>query len=273
MFGVPVLSGAAARRNRDWGPLRASLRPLAARATSLRPLAARATLLLLALFLRPGVLRASDAIPHVVTDEIQAGIRAHIEAETRRGGGYMVLRHGERELRLKLVRVHTEYLADLGGGSYFACVDLADVSGDVYDVDFFLSGKPGAMRVTEATVHKLNGQPYYTWRQRADGTWEHIPVEAASPRELGVVTGEDHFEFLYRATIPELTAKARMWLPYPVSDAFQTVELLSIETPRPYRLLDDRRNGNKVLFLELLPEDSGKRVELRFRVQRREKKA
>jgi transglutaminase-like putative cysteine protease len=185
----------------------------------------------------------------------------------------MVLRHGERELRLKLVRVHTEYLADLGGGSYFACVDLADVSGDVYDVDFFLSGKPGAMRVTEATVHKLNGQPYYTWRQRADGTWEHIPVEAASPRELGVVTGEDHFEFLYRATIPELTAKARMWLPYPVSDAFQTVELLSIETPRPYRLLDDRRNGNKVLFLELLPEDSGKRVELRFRVQRREKKA
>ena len=64
----------------------------------------------------------------------------------------------EGNLRLQLVRVHTEYLSNLGPRRHFACVDLADVSGDVYDVDFFLEGDPGSMTVTETTLHKLNGK-------------------------------------------------------------------------------------------------------------------
>ncbi|MGB3194940.1 MAG: hypothetical protein WBC39_06605, partial [Phycisphaerae bacterium] len=87
-------------------------------------------------------------VPHVVTADIQAGIEKHIEEEIRRGEGYFRLAHGDKELRLKLVRVHTEYLSALGPRRHFACVDLVDVSGDVYDVDFFLSGDPGAMTVT-----------------------------------------------------------------------------------------------------------------------------
>ena len=50
----------------------------------------------------------------VPTAEIQAGIERHIEAQVRRGGGYFQLPYGNKELRLKLVRVHTEYLSKLG---------------------------------------------------------------------------------------------------------------------------------------------------------------
>ena len=236
-----------------------------------------AALMVCALFVSRGPnkeLSAADAIgpvPNVVTADIQAGIESHIDEQVRLGGGYFALLFGKKELRLRLVRVHMEYLSNLGPRRHFACVDLVDVSGDVYDVDFFLAGDPGAMTVTETTVHKLNGQPYYAWEQGSDGTWRRVPVDKASPRELGIVTGRDEFEFLYRATLPKLTDAARMWLPLPASDTFQTVEVKSVRAPGRQSVLGERENGNRILFLALGPEDSGKTVEVRYHVQRREK--
>ena len=132
--------------------------------------------------------------------DIQAGIERHIEEQVRLGGGYFKLPFRDKELRLKLVRVHTEYLSKLGPGRYFACVDLVDLSGDVYDVDFFLAGDPGAMKVTETTVHKINGQPFYAWEQKSDGTWQRLPLKEAAEGHLGVIRDRDEFEFIYRAT-------------------------------------------------------------------------
>ncbi len=108
----------------------------------------------------PSASAATDAATDKVTADIQAGIETHINGQVRLGGGYFNLPFRDKQLRLKLVRVHTEYLSKLGPGRYFACVDLADITGDVYDVDFFLAGEPGTMKVTETTVHKINGQPY-----------------------------------------------------------------------------------------------------------------
>jgi transglutaminase-like putative cysteine protease len=140
-------------------------------------------------------------------------------------------------------------------------------------VDFFLEGEPGAMAVTQTTVHKLNGQPFYTWEQGEDDTWHTVPVDRADNRLLGVIQGEDAFEFIYRVTLPELPQAARMWLPIPASDAFQTVELLSLDAPGRRRMLTDRAYSNQVLFLDLDPAAAGARVELRFAVQRKEKSA
>jgi len=215
----------------------------------------------------------SAPVPSVVTADIQAGIEKHIEERVRQGGGYFALSFGDSELSLKLVRVHTEYLSNLGPGRHFACVDLADISGDVYDVDFFLEGDPGAMTVTETTVHKLNGQPFYAWEQHSDDTWHRVPVEGASQALLGVVRGSDEFEFLYRAVLPEITAPARMWLPLPATDRFQTVKVKSIDAPGERSILEDREHGNRVLLLELGPKDGGKTVEVRYRVTRLEKAA
>ncbi len=217
--------------------------------------------------------KGAPAAPGVVTAEIQAGIERHIEEQSRLGRGFFRLLHGGQELLLKLVRVHTEYLSNLAPRLHFACVDLADTAGDVYDVDFFLSGDPGSMNVTETTVHKINGQPYYAWDQKEDGTWHRIPVERASEGHFGVVRGSDAFEFRYRAKLPELDLPARMWLPLPETDAFQEVEVVSIDAPGRRRVLRERGHGNRILFLELEPGDGHGTVEIRFRVRRIEKAA
>ena len=216
---------------------------------------------------------STASVPNVVTADIQAGIEKHIDQQTRLGEGYFRLSFGDRELSLKLVRVHIEYLANLGPRRHFACVDLADISGDVYDVDFFLAGDPGAMTITETTVHKLNGQPYYLWEQKPDKTWTRVPVDNASENLLGIITGRDEFEFLYRATLPEITDTARMWLPLPATDPFQKVEVKDINAPGKRRVVQEREYGNKVIIIELEPEDSGKTIEIRYQVQRLEKAA
>ena len=64
-----------------------------------------------------------------------------------------------------------------------------------------------------------------------------------------------------------------MWLPLAATDSFQTVEVKSINAPGKQSILPEREHGNKVLFLELGPEDSGKKVEIRYQVKRLEKAA
>ncbi len=213
----------------------------------------------------------SPPMPTVVTADIQAGIERHIEDQARLSGGYFDLQFDDGELRLKLVRVHTEYLANLGPQRHFACVDLVDIGGDVYDVDFFLSGDPGAMEVTETIVHKINGQPMYAWEQIEDGTWQRIHVKDATQAHFGVIRDRDVFEFLYRVTLPEIPDSARMWLPLPTTDSFQTVEVKSISAPGTQSVLQEHEHGNRILFLELGSEDSAEVVEIRFEVERVEK--
>ena len=213
----------------------------------------------------------SGSVPNVVTKDIQDGIEKHIEEQTRLGAGYFKLPFGDNELKLKLVRVHTEYLANLGPRRHFACVDLASSDGDVYDVDFFLAGDPGKMTVTETTVHKFNGQPYYVWKQKRDKTWHRRPAEDAPPELLGVIKGRDEFEFLYRATLPQINDDARMWIPLPASDSFQTVEIKSIVATGKQEILQEREHGNRVLYLSLSAQDTGKTIEIRSQVKRLEK--
>jgi len=211
--------------------------------------------------------------PPVVTGDIQAGIEKHIAEQVALGGGFFTVNFEGRELKLNLVRVHLEYLATLGPQSHFACVDMASDDGQFYDVDFFLEGDPGAMTVTETTVHKLNGRPYYLWEQNEDEHWVRAPVDEASNELLGVVSGQDTFEFRYQATLPEITGEARCWLPLADSDDFQTLTVRSIDVPGDRRVLTDEAHGNQVLFLELTPEDSGKSVEIVYDVKRLEKSA
>jgi hypothetical protein len=212
-------------------------------------------------------------VPALVTGDIQAGIEKHIAEQVERGNGFFTVPFQGRELKLKLVRVHVEYLASLAPRRHFACVDMASSDGQFYDIDFFLEGDPGAMRVTETTVHKLNGKPYYVWKQNERKHWVRAPVGAASKALLGVLTGRDAFEFRYQATLPEITGKARCWLPLAGSDDFQKVAVTAIRLPAPHRVLTDSAHGNRVLFLELGPEHSGKPLEIVYDVERLEKGA
>lgn len=191
--------------------------------------------------------------------EIESGIKNFIQKKTEENGGYFQVRDRGQEFKMKLVRVHTEYLANLGPKSHFACVDLADISGDVYDVDFFLTGEPGAMDVTETSVHKLNGKPFYAWKQKPDKTWNRVPVKEATTLLLGVIEGSDSFEFEYRVELPEIKGEAKMWIPIATTDEYQSVEITTLNVPVEYTLLKDKEFNNTILYLE--PEDSqGKKI-------------
>ncbi len=204
--------------------------------------------------------------------DVERGIRANIEANIEEDNGYFNIEKDSFSLSLKLVRVHTEYLSVLGVNKFFACVDLATTSGDVYDVDFFLDGDKDHMKVTSTDVHKLNGKPYYSWQQnKKNKTWHKIPVKQSSNRLLGVIEGTDSFTFTYQVQLPEFSEPAELWMPVAENDQFQTIELISMETPGKNSIIKDEKFGNSILHLELLPEDSNQKITINYKVVRHEK--
>jgi hypothetical protein len=108
--------------------------------------------------------------------DISAGIKKNIDAETKKSSdGKFHVKYEGQDLALDLVRVHDDRLSDLGGGKYFACVDMSTADGKIYDIDFFLTGQPGKMKVTETAVHKIDGKPLYNWKEE-NGKWKKVPV-------------------------------------------------------------------------------------------------
>lgn len=204
--------------------------------------------------------------------QIEEGIKAFIANQTQKNDGFFPVKDENHDMKMKLVRVHTEYLSNLGPKSHFACVDLVDESGDVYDVDFFMEGEQGGMDVTSTTVHKLNGKPFYSWKQnKEDKTWFRVALEQANNTLLGVMEGSDEFEFYYTAQIPQLEGPASMWIPIAESDAFQEVALLKSSVPKGAKRIKDGNYGNTLLFIELGPENSGEQISLTYAVKRKEK--
>src|SRR6266536_3807468 len=82
---------------------------------------------------------------------------------------------GGKDLALDLVKVHDDRLSRLSGGKYFACVDMKATDGTIYDIDFFMAGAPGSMKITETSVHKVNGRPLYNWKEE-NGVWKRVRV-------------------------------------------------------------------------------------------------
>jgi len=89
----------------------------------------------------------------------------------------------------------------------------------------------------------------------------------------GIVKGSDEFEFVYRVKLPEINGDARLWIPLAKTDAFQTVANEEISIPIKWEKVQDRDYGNDICVLHPQSADSGKTIELRYRVVRREKSA
>ena len=96
-----------------------------------------------------------------------------------------------------------------------------------------------------------------------------LGVHAAG--ETSIVKGTDQFEFVYRVKLPEIKGEARVWIPLAKTDAFQTVTEEETDIPVKWQKVHDREYGNDICLLYPQPEDSGKTIELRYRVVRREK--
>jgi hypothetical protein len=112
----------------------------------------------------------------VSTAEISAGIKKNIDAQSKKSSdGKFHVKYEGQDLALELTKVHDDRLQDLGGRKYFACVDMKGTDGKTYDIDFFLTGQPGQMKVTETAVHKIDGKPLYNWKEE-NGTWHKVPA-------------------------------------------------------------------------------------------------
>ena len=108
------------------------------------------------------------------TRDISAGIKKHIASEKKRASDKKFhVTYKSQDLALDLIKVHDDRLANLGGGKYFACVDMKATDGKTYDIDFFLTGSAGNMKVTETSVHKINGKPLYNWKEDG-GVWKKV---------------------------------------------------------------------------------------------------
>src|SRR5262249_60695759 len=98
-----------------------------------------------------------------------------------------------------------------------------------------------------------------------------LTIHAA--KEPGIIKGADEFEFVYRVKLPEITGAARVWIPLAKTDAFQTVTVEELNIPMKWEKVQDRNYGNDICVLTLQPNDSGKTIEMRYRVVRKEKAA
>jgi transglutaminase-like putative cysteine protease len=98
-------------------------------------------------------------------------------------------------------------------------------------------------------------------------------LAAHAAGEPGIIKGADQFEFVYRVKLPEIKGEARVWLPLAKTDAFQTVTEDELNIPMKWEKVQDRDYGNDICVLYPQPSDSGKTVEVRYRVVRKEKAA
>ena len=106
--------------------------------------------------------------------DISVGIKRDIARKSKKSSDKKF--HTEykgKDLALDLIKVHDDRVSSLGNGKYFACVDMKAADGTTYDIDFFMTGKPSTMKVTETSVHKVNGKALYNWKEEG-GVWRKV---------------------------------------------------------------------------------------------------
>lgn len=104
---------------------------------------------------------------------IARAIRRHIKQKQDKFGGWYPVKDEKtgQTLQLSLTRVHDDKLSPVDEDTYFACVNMESKDGTPYDIDFFLERKDEDLRVTEYDIHKVGGEPRYTW-EIEDGRWK-----------------------------------------------------------------------------------------------------
>lgn len=116
--------------------------------------------------------KKKSVTPEALTDSI---INYVNENSNRKG--YFLVNDSvqDRDLKLKLIDVHKDCYADMGGDIYFVCGNFRGTDGKIYDVDFFFKKEAGKLKNTMTKVHKVNFVSRYNW-YLVDGKWITKPV-------------------------------------------------------------------------------------------------
>lgn len=73
--------------------------------------------------------------------------------------------------------MHRKRLSYLGGKTYFVCANFKGKDGNLYDIDIFMQGmkKSNLKEAKVPIVHKVNGEPRFTW-DKENGVWKQSPA-------------------------------------------------------------------------------------------------
>ncbi|MBI4466189.1 MAG: hypothetical protein HY656_02015 [Acidobacteria bacterium] len=114
------------------------------------------------------------------TADIDKAIRAHIDQTAKANHGRFPVKDDvlKKTWALALEKVHTDKLTALDANTYFACVDFKADDGTAVDADFYLKGEKGSLKVTDTTVHKINGEPRFNYEKKGD-YWERVSTSKA----------------------------------------------------------------------------------------------
>ena len=132
------------------------------------------TALALTIFLAAGVCLAAEhpVAEHpgkaITAGAVKKSIKEHVQAVSKAANGIFVITDDKlnKEWRLKLDKIHDpvrQFEKD-GKTVYFACSDFKSVdSKDLLDIDFWMVDKGGKLAVIDTSIHKVNGEPRFTY--------------------------------------------------------------------------------------------------------------
>jgi len=118
-------------------------------------------------------------------EDLARAIEDHVKAKSEDGVFKVQDEVSGKTLDFKLDLVHEERLSQVGPDRYFACADFKADDGTVYDVDFFMEGKDkGSLQFSDLSIHKVNGEPRYSWYEEG-GVWKKREGSEAPEAEEG----------------------------------------------------------------------------------------
>ena len=96
-------------------------------------------------------------------EQIRQAIRDYIAKTEKERGAFAIQDTATGATRtLSLIRVHDR--VGKTGELYYSCTDMRDASsGETLDLDFDVDASAGGLNVVDARIHKVNGQPRYTY--------------------------------------------------------------------------------------------------------------
>jgi hypothetical protein len=104
--------------------------------------------------------------------DVTSGITQYVDAASKKSSDKKFhMKHAGQDIALGSLKVHDDRMADLGGGKYVACTNMQGADGKSYDIDFFLSGAPDHVKITETSLHKIDGNALYSWKKQG-GVWK-----------------------------------------------------------------------------------------------------
>lgn len=110
--------------------------------------------------------------------QLAEAIEEYVASDAQLKGGFFMVYDTlqGKTLQLTLDKVHTDKLASLGNDVYFACADFNAEDGHLYDLDIFMKDAGSELEVSEISIHKMDGQPRYTWVEE-NGKWKKVYSE------------------------------------------------------------------------------------------------